>query len=137
MGWHNLAVLIVPLGFAAAIAACLLANRPITRRSALLACLAVLVSALLAVSLAWGGAAGRSPLWLTGVVLAVCALVYLAALATLAAIAMTGTDHGVPRAHAAGRRSNKRVNQTNRGPEADQGSGAAGPASVCRLRPRR
>lgn len=97
LGWHNMIGLVVALGFVAAFAACLLASRPMTRRSALLACCAMLVSGILAVLLAWGGAAGRSPLWLVLVVLIVCALIYLAALAIMVVVAMTTTDYAALR----------------------------------------
>ena len=97
VGWHNMIGVVVALGFVAALAACLLASRPMTRRSARLACCAMLVSGILAVLLAWGGAAGRSPLWLVLLVLIVCALIYLAALAIVGALAVITTDHAALR----------------------------------------
>jgi hypothetical protein len=98
MGWLRYPDVLYPVGFAAVLAAWMLASRPITRRSALLSCLAVLISSMLAVNLAWFSAENHSPLWHTFVVLGLCALVYLAALAILAAIAMTTTDHATVRA---------------------------------------
>lgn len=95
MEWRYLLPgLLIPLGFAAAAVAFMLALRPPTRRSATLACLAVVLSGALAVLLAWGGAVGRSPLWVTVTVLCLCAAANLVAIVTLVIIAVTAPRQG-------------------------------------------